>query len=100
MIFNRCSNENEAFSGAFLVKKKLFDTVSFIDTTRIEPGSGFRLFRNSKHAFKTTNYTDFFVEHLSGSEYHQGCSRTSVSPSEVTVGERGPDGLTPGRLHL
>ena len=33
-------------------------------------------------------------------EDDQGCSRTSVSPSEVTVGERGTDGLTIGRLHL
>lgn len=69
-IMLTCRTERDAFSGAFFCTRYLFKNVTFTDSSKIEPGSGFQIFRASKYAFKFRNYSSFFVEHLSGLEYH------------------------------
>ena len=65
------SNAVEGFGGAFYCTKTLLDNVvfSFSAQLPIEHGTGFDIYKTGS-CFKTKSKLGFFVEHLSGYEFH------------------------------
>lgn len=60
------------YGGAFLATRELFQEIRFADTDvqPVEQITGFAAY-TAGHALKTANWEGFFVEHLSGLDYHK-----------------------------
>ena len=72
------------FGGGFLATKELFLSTNFIDSANspVEHATGFNI---ATHGcpLKATAWQDFFVEHMSGYEYHQKLDGTFVLVSVI-----------------
>lgn len=62
----------DQYGGAFLATWNLFSRVVFQDSyhSPVEHVSGFYI-SSTGHTLKTSNWRDFFVDHLSGYEFHE-----------------------------
>ncbi|MBX7145609.1 MAG: hypothetical protein K1X79_14250 [Oligoflexia bacterium] len=71
--YYRCNSEHTAFGGAYLCSREFFQRVKyeFSSTFPVEHASGFDPFACARNALKTSNFTDFFVEHLSARDAFQ-----------------------------
>jgi hypothetical protein len=64
-------NRIDAFGGAFMTRYSALQKVVFVNSIElpVEHASGFNMY-NTLQCLKTTNWQDFYVDHLSGYEFN------------------------------
>lgn len=69
--YYRPSNKIEAFGGAFITRYSALQKVVFVNSVEcpVEHASGFNMY-NTLQCLKTTDWKDFYVDHLSGYEFN------------------------------
>lgn len=81
--FYHPGNSPDNFGGGFLASLELFRSVTFTDSPvfPVESATGHHI-AAAGHALKTSDWTAFWVNHLSGYEYHERLSRSITSVSQ------------------